>query len=139
MASEVEKIVCKFVGDFEVADNLRRNAEALCELNVANKKGVFNKLLVIQAGSIVEVSLAQIIYRAQNYNREGVPDIIEEDRQTIADTKVEKLNNIIQALEKYKILNALGRDIYEELHKLRKYRNKGAYPRRSGDSGCFAK
>jgi hypothetical protein len=38
---------------------------------------------------------------------------------------VDKLNNIIQLMKKYKILDGLGADeIYEELHKLRKYRNK---------------
>jgi hypothetical protein len=118
-------ITCNFIGDFEVADNMVRNGQALCVLKSANKDGVFNKLMVIQAGSIVEVALAQIIYRAQNYNREGVPNISEEDRLEIADKKVDKLNNIIQLMKKYKILDGLGADeIYEELHKLRKYRNK---------------
>jgi Asp-tRNA(Asn)/Glu-tRNA(Gln) amidotransferase C subunit len=118
-------ISCNFIGDFEVADNMVRNAEALCALKSANKDGMFNKLMVIQAGSIVEVGLAQIIYRAQNYNREGVPNISEEDRLEIADKKVDKLNNIIQLMKKYKILDGLGVEtIYDELHKLRKYRNK---------------
>ncbi|MCU1302671.1 MAG: hypothetical protein JWQ87_2955 [Candidatus Sulfotelmatobacter sp.] len=118
-------ITCNFIGDFEVADNMVRNAQALCALKAANKDGVFNKLMVIQAGSIVEVALAQIIYRAQNFNREGVPNISEEDRLEIADKKVDKLNNIIQLMKKYKVLEGLGAEaIYDELHKLRKFRNK---------------
>lgn len=118
-------IVCNFIGDFEVADNMVRNGQALCALKRANEDGVFNKLIVIQAGSIVEVALAQIIYRAQNFNREGVPNITEEERLEIADKKVDKLNNIIQLMKKYKILDGLGADeVYDELHKLRKYRNK---------------
>jgi hypothetical protein len=117
-------ITCNFIGDFEVADNMVRNGKALCALKSANVDGVLNKLMVIQAGSIVEVALAQIIYRAQNYSREGVPNISEEDRLEIADKKIDKLNNIIQLMKKYKILDGLGDDIYEELHKLRKYRNK---------------
>jgi hypothetical protein len=122
---ETLDIVCNFIGDFEVADNMVRNGQALCALKAANEDGVFNKLMVIQAGSLVEVALAQIIYRAQNFNREGVPNITEEERLEIADKKVDKLNNIIQLMKKYKILDDLGADeIYGELHKLRKYRNK---------------
>jgi hypothetical protein len=124
MAAEVKAIVCKFVGDFEVADNIRRNGNALCKLSETNDNRVFSKLIVIQAGSIVEAALDQIIYRAQNYNREGVPNISEEDRIAIAVTTVEKFNNIIQTMKKYKILAELGEGIYDELHKLRKYRNK---------------
>jgi hypothetical protein len=124
MAATIEKIVCKFVGDFEVADNIVRNGDALCKLSAANENLVFNKLMVIQASSIVEAGLDQIIYRAKNYNREGVPNISEEDRLAIAATTVEKFNNIIQTMKKYKILDELGDGIYDELHKLRKYRNK---------------
>jgi acetolactate synthase small subunit len=108
MAATIEKIVCKFVGDFEVADNIVRNGDALCKLSAANENLVFNKLMVIQASSIVEAGLDQIIYRAQNYNREGVPNISEEDRLAIAATTVEKFNNIIQTMKKYKILDELG-------------------------------
>ena len=124
MTAKVESIVCKFVGDFEVADNIRRNGDALCKLSATNDNRVFSKLIVIQAGSIVEAALGQIIYRAQNYNREGVPNISEEDRIAIAATTVEKFNNIIQTMKKYNILDGLGEGIYDELHKLRKYRNK---------------
>jgi hypothetical protein len=91
MAAKIEKIVCKFVGDFKVADNIVRNGDALCKLSAANENLVFNKLLVVQAGSIVEAGLDQIIYRAQNYNREGVPNISEGDRLAIAATTVEKI------------------------------------------------
>lgn len=124
MVAKTEKIACKFVGDFEVADNIVRNANALTELATNNKSGALNKLMVIQAAAIVEVCLAQIIYRAQNFNREGVPNISEDDRKAIADTTVEKFNNIVQTMQKYKILDAMGREIYDDLHVLRKYRNK---------------
>ena len=106
-----QAIVCKFVGDFEVADNIRRNGDALCKLKAANENRVFSKLIVIEAGSIVEAALGQIIYRAQNYNREGVPNISEEDRLAIAATTVEKFNNIIQTMKKYKILDGMGNGI----------------------------
>lgn len=73
MAAKIEKIVCKFIGDFKVGGNLVRNADALCRLSAANENAVFNKLMAIQAGSIVEASLHQIIYRGQNFTREASP------------------------------------------------------------------
>lgn len=88
MASDIQKITCKFIGEFDVADNIVRNGESLCKLSTANENGVLNKLMVIQTGSIVEVALAQLIYRAQNFNREGVVNIPEKDRVLIADEKV---------------------------------------------------
>jgi hypothetical protein len=124
MAEDVELIVCKFIGDFKVGDNLVRNADALCELSDCNEHGVFNKLMVIQAGSIVEAALHEIIYRAQNFTREGVPNISKEDREELATKTVELFNNIINVMQKYDILKGLGAGIYDELRKLRKYRNK---------------
>jgi hypothetical protein len=124
MAATTEKIVCKFIGDFKVGDNLVRNADALYKLRACNENGVFDKLSVIQAGSIVETALWEIIYRAQNFTKEGVPNILKEDREAIGNTTVDRFNNIIQVMQKYKILEGLGAGIYDELHKLRKYRNR---------------
>jgi hypothetical protein len=124
MAAKIEKILCKFIGDFKVGDNLVRNADALCKLSAANENGLFNKLMVIQAGSIVEASLNEIIYRAQNFNKEKVTNIAEADRKAIAAKDIDKFNTIIDVMKRYKILDGLGAGIYDELHKLRKYRNK---------------
>jgi hypothetical protein len=121
---DTEKIVCRFIGDFKVGDNLVRNANSLCRLDTTNDAGIFNKLIVVQAGSITEAALQQIIYRAQNFNREGVVNIPEEDRLAIAKKEIEKFAVIIDVLKKHKILDALGEGVYEELHKLREYRNK---------------
>jgi hypothetical protein len=119
-----EKIACNFVGTFKVGDNLVFNCKLLSDLVEANKNGIFNKPIVLQIGSILEAALAEIIYRAQHFNREGVPNISEADRLEIADKKIDKLNSIIDVMKKYKILDTLGKDIYDDLHKLRKYRNK---------------
>lgn len=124
MTAKIETITCQFIGDFKVGDNLVRNADALCKLSAANENGVFNKLMVIQAGAIVEASLHEIIYRAQNFTREGVPNISKEDREELATKTVELFNNIINIMQKYKILDGLGKDIYDDLHKLRRFRNK---------------
>lgn len=124
LARTIKQVVCRFIGDFKVGDNLVRNADALCRLSASNENGVFNKLIVIQTGSIVEAALHEIIYRAQNFTREGVPNISKADRDELATKNVELFNNIINVMKKYDILKGLGADIYDELHKLRKYRNK---------------
>jgi len=67
------------------------NANSLCRLSETNEKGIFNKLMVVQAGSIVEAALDQIIYRAQNYTKEGVPNIGDEELKKIRGTKMSGL------------------------------------------------
>jgi hypothetical protein len=61
-----------FVGEFKVGDNIARNAASLCKLVEANENEIFNKLVVVQAGSIIEAALDQIFYRAKSHTREGV-------------------------------------------------------------------
>lgn len=124
MAADTETIRCNFIGDFKVGDNILANGNALCRLSATNEDNVFNKLIVVQAGSIVEASLDQIIYRAQNYTKEGVPNIPEEDLKKIRDTKIERFNNIIQAMQTHKLLDELGGTVYDDLHRLRKLRNR---------------
>jgi hypothetical protein len=96
----------------------------LCDLVASNPEGGFNKLIVLQSGATVEAALTQIIYRAQNYNREGVPNIREADRRKIAEAKADKFAVAIDVLKKYKVLDGLGANIYSDLHRLRKFRNK---------------
>jgi hypothetical protein len=124
MVVKTEEVSCRFIGDFKVGDNLVLNANALTKLMKSNDDSTFNKLIVVQAGSIVEAALDQIIYRAQHFKREGVPEISEKDRQEIADTKLEQFYKIIEAMKKYGLLDALGGSIYDDLHKLREYRNR---------------
>ncbi|MFZ5734743.1 MAG: hypothetical protein ACOY4O_18560 [Pseudomonadota bacterium] len=124
MAAKLETIKCNFIGDFKVGDNMLVNSNALCRLSETNDKGAFNKLIVVQAGSIVEAALDQIIFRAQNYTKEGVPNIGAEELKKIRGTKIERFNNIIQAMETHKLLDGLGADIYKDLHHLRKLRNR---------------
>lgn len=120
----IETLECSIFGDFKVGDNAKYNADLLCDLVKANEEGRFNKLIVLQVASLLEAAFAQIFYRARNYNREGVPSISEEDRQKIAEKQIDKLTVIIDNLRKYHILDGLHADIYDELDKLRKYRNK---------------
>jgi len=79
---------------------------------------------VLQVGSLLEAALSQIIYRAQNHTREGVPNIEEADRRKIEGKKIDRFSSVIDVLRKYCVLDPLGREIYDDLHKLRRYRNK---------------
>ncbi len=124
MPIDFVELECNIFGDFKVGDNAVYNAHLLSDLVEANQDSKFNKPIVLQAASLIEVAAIQIFYRAQNYNREGVPSISEEDRQEIADKQIDKFAVVIDNLKKYGILDGLGAGIYDELHKLRKFRNK---------------
>src|SRR5215467_8658156 len=124
MAANIETIRCNFIGDFKVGDNIVANCKALCRLSATNENNTLNKLMVVQAGSIVEAALDQIFYRAQNYTREGVSNIPASDLKQIRDTKIERFNNIIQQMKTHKLLDGLGGTIYDDLHRLRKLRNR---------------
>lgn len=124
IATEIVELDCNIFGDFKIGDNAGYNAALLSGLVESNEDGKFNKPIALQAASLIEVAAIQIFYRARNYNREGVPNIAEADRQAIAEKQLDKFAVIIDNLRKYDILNGLGGDIYDELHKLRKYRNK---------------
>lgn len=119
-----ENFDCNLFGDFKVGDNTVYNANLLCQLIGMNADGRFNKLVILQIASLLEVCFAQIFYRAQNYNREGVPNIAEADRQAIAAKQIDKLAVIIDNLSKYNILDAMNAGIYDDLHRLRRLRNK---------------
>ncbi|WP_447929957.1 hypothetical protein [Sphingopyxis fribergensis] len=118
------QIPCNFVGQFKVGDNLRYNCDLLCALAASNVDSSFNKMIVLQAGSILEAALIEIIFRAQNYNLEGVPNIDPVDRQRIEELKIDKFAVTIDVLRKYNVLNGARENVYDDLHRLRKYRNK---------------
>lgn len=118
------EIASNFIGDFKVGDNLAYNADILCAARDANVGGQLNKLIVIQVCSILEAALGQIIYRAQNFHVEGVPNIADDDRKEIEAKTVDVFNNVIEVMKKYGLLNDLGEEIYADLHRLRRHRNK---------------
>lgn len=124
MNAVIRELDCNIFGDFKVGDNAKFNADLLCHLVEANERGRFNKLIVIQVASLLEAAFSQIFYRAKRFNREGVPNISEIDRQAIADKQIDKLAVIIDNLNKYEMLDDYSDDIYDNLHDLRKYRNK---------------
>ena len=121
--ADTVKISSSFVGEFKVGDNIVHNAHILCEL-AALKGDTFNKLIIIQAGALVEVCMSQIFYRADYFTNEGLPDISKADQTAIASKKTDKLTVMIDVMKKHKLLDGLGPAIYPDLHKLRKYRNK---------------
>jgi hypothetical protein len=121
---KTESVTCKFVGEFLVGDNIVKNAEALCRMHANNNGALFNKLMLVQMGSIVEASLDQIFYRARNHTVEGLPNIPEDERKIIAEKDIGRFAAIIDVMKKHKLLDGMGADIYDELHKFREYRNR---------------
>ena len=119
-----ESVLCKFIGDFPVGNNMVRNADALRRMHENNESSLFNKLMLVQAGSIVEASLDQIFYRAKTHTKEGLPEIPDEERKKIAEKEAERFATIIDVMKGHKLLDGLGVGIYDELHKLRQYPNR---------------
>jgi hypothetical protein len=68
--------------------------------------------MVVQGGSIVEAALHQILYRAQNHTKEGVPNIPADELRQIQAKEIGRFNNIIQTMKKHKLLGGLGEAIY---------------------------
>ena len=124
MKVEVVEMQCDIFGIFKVGDNVRYNLDVLSALVQKNEAAEFSKPVVIQIASILEAACQQIFYRARNFNREGVPQIAEKDRLEIAIKQIDRFNVIIDNLRKYGLLNGLGAEVYDDLHKLRRLRNK---------------
>lgn len=124
MPFDFDELECKIFVDFKAGDNTGYNSELLSNLVEANENGKFNKPILLQAASLIEVAAVQIFYRAQNYNLEGVPNASEADRQEIEDKQIDKFAVVIDNPRKYHNLDGMGADIYDDLHKLLKYRNK---------------
>jgi hypothetical protein len=93
MPIKTETIPSNFIGSFKVGDNLVFNACILSKLAHTNDGGIFNKMVTLQVGSMLEAALDQIVYRARKFNREGVPNIPEKDRAEIAQKQVDKFNS----------------------------------------------
>jgi hypothetical protein len=66
MLFDFDKLECNIFGDFKAGDNAGYNSELLSNLVEANENGKFNKPILLQAASLIEVAAIQIFYRAQN-------------------------------------------------------------------------
>lgn len=120
----IQVIPCSFVASFKVRDNLVYNSSILCRLVEANDDDLFNKPIIIQAASILEASLSEIIARAKFFYREGMPNISTGDQLEIRAKKSDKFYHVINILRKHEVLHGIRANVYDDLHKLRDYRNK---------------
>lgn len=119
-----EEIPSGFVGQFKVGDNIAYNSKVLCSLVETNDRGRFNKPIVLQVASLIEACMNQLVFRAKNFTIEGVPEISSADIAAISAKKIDKLNTMIDVFKKYRILDGLGDGLYDDLHKVRRCRNK---------------
>ena len=120
----VTDIKCVFVRHYLLAENIKYNADLLCILDTHNDQGVFNKLIVIQAASILEACLGEIISRKQDPNDKKIPNFTKPERDQISHQKIDTFVGIIEAHERCKTLDSLGSNIYQDLHEIRKARNR---------------
>ena len=116
MPFEFDTLECNIFGNFKAGDNAGYNSQLLCDLVEANEDGKFNKPIVLQAASLIEVGAFQIFYRAQKYNLEGVPNVSKEDQQKIENKQIDKFAVIIDNLKKYQILDGMGADTVSYTH-----------------------
>ncbi len=125
MTESIVKIKGNIFHDFKVGDNVVYNSKILRSLVDANHNGQFNKLIVMQSCSILEACLYETIMRIQNYNIEGYPGLSKEEGIEIKSKKVkDKFAIIIDVLKKYNILDNSQLDVYDNLHTIRRLRNK---------------
>lgn len=121
------EIDASYFSDFEVGRNAGRNAKTLCDLVAANLDS-FNKLIVVQAASLVEVTFAEILHRAVQNTNEGLPNISKADQAAIAKDKTKNKHDSfdlhIRLFRDHGLLDNLEGGIYVELTKLKNYRNK---------------
>lgn len=117
-------VECKFIGSFKVGDNIAYNFEILDCLLGSQSNPLLNKPILLQAVSISEAFLQQIIYRTQFYSLEGIPPISAATRVDIESKKIDKFSVIIDVMQKHNILDGAMADIYDRLHMVRKLRNK---------------
>lgn len=118
---EIESV---FIGDFPVGDEIVADCNVLVSLCAGENYSSVRKPIVVWIAAIAEACLQQIIYRAQNFTREGVSQISDEELDQIRGKKLDKLNNIIEAFRARGLLDDLGDDIYDRLHLLRRMRNR---------------
>ena len=107
--------------NFDIVVNLI-SASISCELK--DNKEYFYKPIILIMSSIVECILYDFFIRIPNATREGIPNLNEEDIDSIRDTKIpNKLASLIDTCKKHNILGK-EENIYESLLRFARIRNR---------------
>lgn len=122
-------ISSNFIGSFKLGDNIKHNLEALKELYAVQETGsstqqkLMRKPIIVLIASIAEALLFDLYLKIEHFTIEGVPSIPEEVLEEIRTKTLDQFNNYIDNARSKSLLGP-DADIYENLHELRKLRNR---------------
>lgn len=119
-----------FIGDFKTGDNINYNLAVLKSLYECQKSAyaanpeILSKPITITITSIIEALLHDLIFRIQQYTKEGVRDVAVKVLTDVRSKKLDKLQTYIAAIKKHDLLAASGTDLYDKIDELRVVRNR---------------
>jgi hypothetical protein len=120
------KISSDFIGNFKLGDNIVYNFSILNQLYLAQSNDgsqILLKPIIIVIASITEAVLFDLYLRIEHYTSEGVPNITEKILDEIRKKKIDEFSKYIDNAKSKKLLGKNAK-IYEQLHNLRKLRNR---------------
>lgn len=124
-------IICsRFIGDFNIGDNINYNLHTLKVLYEAydkiadHEKAYLRKPMIITIASVLEVLLFDLHLRITSHTIEGVDNIKEEIAKTIREKTIDDFSKFIDSAQKHHLVGDPVTGIYERLHELRKLRNR---------------
>ncbi len=117
------------MGSFKLGDNVAYNLDTLIELysiqNAGNhrQQALLRKPIIVLIGSIAEALLFDLYLRIEHYTSEGVPNI---PKHILEDIRTKTIDEFAKYIDNARSKNLLGVDpqIYDDLHELRKLRNR---------------
>lgn len=119
-----------FIGKFKTGDNINYNLGYLKILYDTQKSldqdgaNLLCKPITITLISIIEALLHDLIYRMQYHTNEGVKNIANEVLSDVRNKTLDKLATYIDCIRKHNLLEASSTNLYDDLHELRKIRNR---------------
>ncbi len=119
-----------FIGDFKLGDNMVFNLSVLKTLYdlrsaaTQNQRANLRKPIIIMNVSIIEAVLFDLHNRIKTFTREGVANISDAVMNYIRLKKTDELEKYIASAQKHDLFEAQDVDFYNELHELRKLRNR---------------
>ncbi len=115
-----------FIGIYKIGDNINTNLSMLRELYKLDTvhNPIFNKVKIVTIASIIEAILFDFFFRAKNFTIEGIKNIPTEILNYFKLKKISKFESYIRSAEKHGLFDPCGIETYENLHDLRKLRNR---------------
>lgn len=122
---KMNKIKSDFIGDFKLGDNIVSNFSCLKVLYELKAPDSFcvKKPIVIIIASIAEAVLYDFYARMRGFTREGVDTVPDSVLEDVRSKHIDEFAKYIDHAKSKKLLGE-GEAIYDDLHTLRKLRNR---------------